>query len=151
MVDDDTQLLCLNGICSSSSGFRKKLSIAIVYHEPCRVCQVIQGKRANTSFTPAPAPYPLPALEKSRRTSCRSSPTTRTAGGTPTDACLSKPSSLLCALWCAVRCGCGARWRGSRPCVPRCAGALRPSTNRSAGGAGGRRPHSASTRRPPPP
>ena len=32
------------------------------------------GKCANTSFTPAPAPYPLPALEKSRRTACRTAP-----------------------------------------------------------------------------
>ena len=37
-----------------------------------------------------------------------------------------KPSSLLCAPRCVVPCGCGARWRGSRPCVPRCAGATRP-------------------------
>jgi len=42
------------------------------------------GACANTSFTPAPAPYPLPALEKSRRTSCRISYATRTTGGTPT-------------------------------------------------------------------
>jgi hypothetical protein len=83
------------------------------------------GACANTSFTPTPAPHPLPALEKSRRTPCRSSPTTRTAGGTPTDACLSKPSSPLCALWCVVPCGGGAHWRGSRPSVPRCAGATR--------------------------
>ena len=42
------------------------------------------GKRANTSFTPAPAPHPLPLLEKSRRTSCGISYATRTTGTIPT-------------------------------------------------------------------
>jgi transposase len=42
------------------------------------------GKCANTSFTPAPVAHPLPTLEKSRRTACRTAPTTRTTEGTPT-------------------------------------------------------------------
>jgi hypothetical protein len=42
------------------------------------------GKCANPSLTPAPVAHPLPTLEKSRRTACRTAPTTRTTEGTPT-------------------------------------------------------------------
>jgi transposase-like protein len=52
---------------------------------PTRVRRVKgSGACANPSFTPAPAPYPLPTLEQSRRTPCRISYATRTTGGTPT-------------------------------------------------------------------
>jgi hypothetical protein len=42
------------------------------------------GKCADTLFTPAPVAHPLPTPEKSRRTACRTAPTTRTTEGTPT-------------------------------------------------------------------
>jgi hypothetical protein len=42
------------------------------------------GKCANTSFTPAPVAHPLPTPEKSRRTTCKTAPTTHTTKGTPT-------------------------------------------------------------------